>query len=126
MAAGEGRRLRPLTESWPKPVLPIDGRPVAAELIARAYGGRPAGFVAHEPVGLGQRGTVERTRPRYSEVGVPRPARVLDEGERAGADHDQTGTCPGRHGSTATKRTPTPGVTRAGSGREGSHMTASV
>ena len=28
MAAGEGRRLRPLTEHYAKPVLPIDGRPV--------------------------------------------------------------------------------------------------
>jgi GTP:adenosylcobinamide-phosphate guanylyltransferase len=35
MAAGEGTRLRPLTEHWPKPVLPIDGRPVIATL-ARA------------------------------------------------------------------------------------------
>jgi NDP-sugar pyrophosphorylase family protein len=33
MAAGEGRRLRPLTERWPKPVLPIDGRPVLAALL---------------------------------------------------------------------------------------------
>jgi CTP:molybdopterin cytidylyltransferase MocA len=33
MAAGEGSRLRPLTESWPKPVLPIDGRPVIATLL---------------------------------------------------------------------------------------------
>jgi NDP-sugar pyrophosphorylase family protein len=33
MAAGEGRRLRPLTETWPKPLLPIDGRPVLATLI---------------------------------------------------------------------------------------------
>ncbi|TMK78766.1 MAG: hypothetical protein E6G45_05375 [Actinobacteria bacterium] len=33
MAAGEGRRLRPLTERWPKPILPIDGRPVIATLI---------------------------------------------------------------------------------------------
>jgi CTP:molybdopterin cytidylyltransferase MocA len=32
MAAGEGRRLRPLTERWAKPVLPIDGRPVIATL----------------------------------------------------------------------------------------------
>jgi CTP:molybdopterin cytidylyltransferase MocA len=32
MAAGEGRRLRPVTERWPKPVLPIDGRPVVATL----------------------------------------------------------------------------------------------
>jgi dTDP-glucose pyrophosphorylase len=33
MAAGEGRRLRPLTERWAKPVLPIDGRPVVATLL---------------------------------------------------------------------------------------------
>jgi CTP:molybdopterin cytidylyltransferase MocA len=33
MAAGEGTRLRPLTEAWPKPLLPIDGRPVIATLL---------------------------------------------------------------------------------------------
>jgi bifunctional N-acetylglucosamine-1-phosphate-uridyltransferase/glucosamine-1-phosphate-acetyltransferase GlmU-like protein len=33
MAAGEGRRLRPVTERWPKPVLPIDGRPVIGTLL---------------------------------------------------------------------------------------------
>lgn len=33
MAAGEGLRLRPITERWPKPVLPIDGRPVIATLL---------------------------------------------------------------------------------------------
>jgi UTP-glucose-1-phosphate uridylyltransferase len=33
IAAGEGRRLRPLTERWPKPILPIDGRPVIATLL---------------------------------------------------------------------------------------------
>jgi glucose-1-phosphate thymidylyltransferase len=33
MAAGEGKRLRPLTERWPKPVLPIDGRAVLAVLL---------------------------------------------------------------------------------------------
>src|SRR6266545_5409981 len=33
MAAGEGTRLRPLTDHWPKPVLPIDGRPVVATLV---------------------------------------------------------------------------------------------
>jgi NDP-sugar pyrophosphorylase family protein len=33
MAAGEGRRLRPLTKTWPKPLLPIDGRPVVATLL---------------------------------------------------------------------------------------------
>ena len=33
MAAGEGRRMRPLTERRPKPVLPIDGRPVIGTLL---------------------------------------------------------------------------------------------
>ncbi|MBD0329170.1 MAG: NTP transferase domain-containing protein [Thermoleophilia bacterium] len=33
MAAGEGRRLRPLTERFAKPVLPIAGRPVIATLL---------------------------------------------------------------------------------------------
>jgi MurNAc alpha-1-phosphate uridylyltransferase len=41
MAAGEGRRLRPLTERWPKPLLPIDGRPVLATLLHELAG---AGF----------------------------------------------------------------------------------
>jgi CTP:molybdopterin cytidylyltransferase MocA len=33
MAAGEGRRLRPLTERWAKPVLPLDGEPVLVHLL---------------------------------------------------------------------------------------------
>jgi CTP:molybdopterin cytidylyltransferase MocA len=33
MAAGEGTRLRPITEHWPKPVLPIDGKPVVVRLV---------------------------------------------------------------------------------------------
>jgi len=38
MAAGEGRRLRPLTERWAKPVLPIDGRPILATLLHELAG----------------------------------------------------------------------------------------
>lgn len=38
MAAGEGRRLRPITERWPKPVLPIDGRAVVATLVQQLAG----------------------------------------------------------------------------------------
>lgn len=33
MAAGEGKRLRPLTERYAKPVLPIDGRPVVVGVL---------------------------------------------------------------------------------------------
>lgn len=33
MAAGEGTRLLPLTERWPKPILPVDGRPVIVTLL---------------------------------------------------------------------------------------------
>ena len=50
MAAGEGRRLRPLTERWPKAVLPIDGRPVLAVLlrdIATAGVGEATVVVGH-------------------------------------------------------------------------------
>jgi CTP:molybdopterin cytidylyltransferase MocA len=35
LAAGEGRRLRPLTERWPKPLLPIDGEPVISTLLRK-------------------------------------------------------------------------------------------
>jgi CTP:molybdopterin cytidylyltransferase MocA len=38
IAAGEGRRLRPLTERWPKPILPIDGKPVVATLLQELAG----------------------------------------------------------------------------------------
>jgi glucose-1-phosphate thymidylyltransferase len=37
MAAGEGRRLRPLTERYPKPVLPVDGRPVIVTLLQEVH-----------------------------------------------------------------------------------------
>jgi GTP:adenosylcobinamide-phosphate guanylyltransferase len=33
MAAGEGIRMRPISERWPKAILPIDGRPVVATLL---------------------------------------------------------------------------------------------
>jgi N-acetyl-alpha-D-muramate 1-phosphate uridylyltransferase len=33
IAAGLGTRLRPLTEHYPKPVLPLDGKPVVATLL---------------------------------------------------------------------------------------------
>jgi dTDP-glucose pyrophosphorylase len=39
LAAGEGRRMRPLTERWAKSVLPIDGRPVIATLLRELAAG---------------------------------------------------------------------------------------
>src|SRR6266516_4534826 len=33
MAAGEGRRMRPVSERYAKPVLPVDGRPVIVLLM---------------------------------------------------------------------------------------------
>jgi NDP-sugar pyrophosphorylase family protein len=50
MAAGDGLRLRPITERWPKPVLPIDGRPVIGTLLrelAVAGVGRVAVVTGH-------------------------------------------------------------------------------
>jgi dTDP-glucose pyrophosphorylase len=43
MAAGEGRRLRPLTEAYAKAVLPIDGRPVIVPILRELVhaGARP-------------------------------------------------------------------------------------
>jgi NDP-sugar pyrophosphorylase family protein len=38
MAAGEGMRLRPVTERYAKPVLPVDGRPVIATLLRELAG----------------------------------------------------------------------------------------
>jgi bifunctional UDP-N-acetylglucosamine pyrophosphorylase/glucosamine-1-phosphate N-acetyltransferase len=33
IAAGRGTRMRPVSDRWPKPVLPIDGRPVVVTLV---------------------------------------------------------------------------------------------
>jgi glucose-1-phosphate thymidylyltransferase len=58
MAAGEGTRLRPLTERWAKPVLPIDGRAVLSTLLRElAAGGCElvwlvTGYLAEQVEGL--------------------------------------------------------------------------
>jgi dTDP-glucose pyrophosphorylase len=36
MAGGKGQRLRPYTESCPKPMLPVDGRPILEHILERA------------------------------------------------------------------------------------------
>ena len=39
LAAGQGTRLRPLSESVPKPMLPVAGRPIAAHVADAAVAG---------------------------------------------------------------------------------------
>ena len=93
MAAGEGRRLRPLTERWPKPLLPIEGRPVIGSLLRElAASGLTGVFVVtghlaeqvEELVGDGAAYGVEVTYVRQ-----PRPDGSADAVRRAveaGAD----------------------------------------
>jgi dTDP-glucose pyrophosphorylase len=45
MAAGEGSRLRPITATWPKPILPIDGVPVIVTLVHELAGASCAPIV---------------------------------------------------------------------------------
>jgi dTDP-glucose pyrophosphorylase len=49
MAGGEGRRLRPYTESCPKPMLPVEGRPILEHILERAaaQGFRRLVFAVH-------------------------------------------------------------------------------
>jgi glucose-1-phosphate thymidylyltransferase len=87
MAAGEGRRLRPLTERWPKPVLPIDGRPVIASLLRElvAAGARRVfvviGHLAEQVEGLLGDGAAFGLELHY--VLQPRPDGSADAVSRA-------------------------------------------
>jgi NDP-sugar pyrophosphorylase family protein len=87
MAAGEGTRLRPLTERWPKPLLPIDGRPVLATLLREL---EKAGFVevtvvtghlAEQVESLVGNGAAFGVRARF--VGQPEPLGSADAVLRA-------------------------------------------
>src|SRR5262245_33450253 len=72
MAAGEGRRLRPLTERWAKPVLPVGGRPVLAslllELAAAALGpvAIVTGHLGHQLESLAGDGSAFGVEVRYA------------------------------------------------------------
>ena len=84
MAAGEGRRLRPITERYAKPVLPIDGRPVIAILLrelARAGVGPVTvvtGYLAEQVERL-----LEGFQPAPRLVRQPRPEGSADAVLRA-------------------------------------------
>jgi glucose-1-phosphate thymidylyltransferase len=87
LAAGEGRRMRPLTERWPKPVLPIDGRPVIAslvrELAASGFGHATVvtGHLAEQVEELLGDGSALGVELRY--VRQPRPEGSADAVRRA-------------------------------------------
>src|SRR5918992_3394566 len=87
MAAGEGSRLRPLTERWPKPILPIDGRPVIGTVLRELAN---AGFASvHVVVGhLGEQvralvGDGSAFGLRVSYVNQPEPLGSADAVRRA-------------------------------------------
>src|SRR3954469_24863132 len=75
MAAGEGTRLRPLTERYAKPVLPVDGRPVIVTLL------HELAFVSRVTVVVGYLGDQVR---RLLE-GFPAELRFVEQPEALGS-----------------------------------------
>lgn len=89
MAAGEGRRLRPLTERWPKPILPIDGKPVIVTLLRelQAAGLQPVTVVVGH-LGDQVRALLDGLDVRFAEQPEPLGSadavrRAIDAGARA-------------------------------------------
>jgi NDP-sugar pyrophosphorylase family protein len=93
MAAGRGERLRPLTDRWPKPILPVDGRPVVATLLRElaAAGFRETfvvvGHLGEQVQRLLGAGDGFGIRVRYAQQPVPEGsadavARAVDAGAR--------------------------------------------
>jgi dTDP-glucose pyrophosphorylase len=148
MAAGEGTRLRPLTKRWPKPVLPIDGRPVLAVLLrelaaagcARVW--LVAGHLAEQVEELAGDGSafgvdVRRVRQPEALGSADAVRRALDEGARppvlvSAADtvfaHGDVGrfaqefAASGAAGAVAVRTDPEPGPGRKGVRRSGSKL----
>src|SRR3954469_10949602 len=75
MAAGEGTRLRPLTERYAKPVLPVDGRPVIVTLL------HELAFVERVTVVVGHLG--EQVRALLD--GFPAELRFVEQPEALGS-----------------------------------------
>lgn len=131
MAAGEGRRLRPLTERYAKSVLPIDGRPVVVTLLHELRGagieqvtvvtghlaeqvesllaGFPLGIrFVRQPEALGSADAVRRAEaePPYVVVAADTVFTTGDVGRFAAA-------AGGGEGAIAWRREPPPGPGRA-------------
>src|SRR2546430_7828992 len=148
MAAGEGVRLRPLTERWPKRVLPIDGRPVIAtllrELAAAEFGrvwvvtgylaeqiealiGDGAAFglevrFAHQPGVLGSADAVQRALS--AGASLPVLVSAADTLYRHGdvAAFAERYLASGASGAIAVRLDPPPGPGRPALGRRGERI----
>jgi UDP-N-acetylglucosamine diphosphorylase / glucose-1-phosphate thymidylyltransferase / UDP-N-acetylgalactosamine diphosphorylase / glucosamine-1-phosphate N-acetyltransferase / galactosamine-1-phosphate N-acetyltransferase len=84
MAAGQGTRLRPLTERYAKPVLPIDGRPVIVTLLHEvAFAERVVVVVGH--LGHQVRALLDGFPADLRFVEQPEPLGSGDAVARAGA-----------------------------------------
>ena len=87
IAAGLGTRLRPLTERYAKPVLPVDGQPVIARLLRQLADARcervtvVTGHLAEQVESLLGDGSGFGVRVRY--VRQPDPAGSADAVQRA-------------------------------------------
>jgi UDP-N-acetylglucosamine diphosphorylase / glucose-1-phosphate thymidylyltransferase / UDP-N-acetylgalactosamine diphosphorylase / glucosamine-1-phosphate N-acetyltransferase / galactosamine-1-phosphate N-acetyltransferase len=126
MAAGEGTRLRPITERYAKPVLPIDGRPVIVTLLHELRSGGVEGVVvvvghlgeqvrallagfpldlrfAEQPEALGSGDAVARAEaePPYLVLGADTVFSAGDVGRFAAA-------VAGADGAVAVRRVPAP------------------
>lgn len=131
MAAGEGRRLRPLTHRYAKPVLPLDGRPAVVTLLrelAAAGIGRVTVVVGHlaaqveallegfdhelvfvrQPEPLGSADAVRRAllEPPYLAVAADTRFGPGDVGRFVASTRDADG-------AVAVRRSPPPGPGRA-------------
>jgi NDP-sugar pyrophosphorylase family protein len=148
MAAGEGTRLRPLTERWPKPVLPIEGRPVIATLLremAKAEFGRVwvvTGYLAeqiealigdgaafglevrfvHQPGVLGSADAVQRALS--AGASLPVLVSAADTVYRHGdvAAFAERYLASGASGAIAVRLDPPPGPGRPALGRRGERI----
>jgi NDP-sugar pyrophosphorylase family protein len=92
MAAGEGTRMRPVTDRWPKAVLPVDGRPVIATLLRELAGAGitrafvVTGHLAEQVEELVGDGSAFGLEVRYArQPGVLGSADVVRRGLDAGA-----------------------------------------
>ncbi len=131
MAAGEGRRLRPLTERYAKAVLPVDGRPVIA-LVLRELERAGVSPITVVTGHLGEQ--VERLLDGFSSrlrlVRQPRPEGSADAVRRAGLQPPYLAVAAdtvfrsgdvglfveaaaGAEGAIAVRRSPPPGPGRA-------------